>query len=139
MHYTNKLLPRYFIIKLGCKYGHYVGGIERKGLCSIMAVCTALLEKDYKKQLCEIENDTEREGSVIFDYLADDVTISKVRSTIEYSQNTSIALKISISSVMNRQIGYLKGSKKSIRKDKVKYLAPEKQPSKSIFSAIDVF
>ena len=98
-----------------------------------MAVCTALLEKDYKKQLCEIDNDTEREGSVIFDYLADDVTISRVRSTIEeYSQNTSIALKNSILSVMNRQIGYLKGFEKSIRKDKVKYLAPGKQPNKNI-------
>ena len=47
----------------------------------------------------------------------------------EYSQNTSIALINSILSVMNRQIGYLKGIEKLIRKDKVKYLAPGKQPS----------
>ena len=80
-----------------------------------MAVCTALLVEDYKEKLCAIKNDTEREESVIFDYLAEQSIITKVRTTIEkYSQNTSVALKNSILSVMNRQIGYLKGFENAI-------------------------
>ena len=125
---TSKL-AYYFAI--GFKEGHFVGGVEKSGLCSTMAVCTALFDKDYKEKLCKIVNDTEREESVIFDYLTEE-NITPIRSAIEkYSQNTAVAIKNSILSVMNRQVGYLKGFETSICRNKLKYLAFGKQPSKN--------
>ena len=63
--------------------------------------------------------------------------MTKVRTTIEkYSQSTSVALKNSILSVMNRQIGYLKGFENTIRSDKKKFLAPGVKPSKNLPNSV---
>ena len=117
---------------IGHKDHHYVGGVEKCGLCSILAVCTALYLKDYREKLCSIDNDSEREDSVIYDYLSSDA-IGVVRSTIEkYSQSTSIAVKPTILSVTNRQIGYLKIYEENIRVKKINYLGPRSRPSKNL-------
>lgn len=116
---------------VGYKADHLVGGVEKRGLCSVMAISTALFVKDYRERLRGIANDSEREETVLFDYLTA-ASITKVRSTIEkYSQNTSIAVKPSMLSVTNRQIGYLKMYEEDILVKKVKYLQPNRKASKN--------
>ena len=109
-------------ITIGYMEDHFIGGVESNGLCSLLAVATALFVKDYRESL------TKNVKAIPFDFL-NEVNLNKMIATFEsYSQSTELPVKSSILSVFNRQIGLLKKFKNDIAEKKVKYLALGQNP-----------
>lgn len=110
------------------KEDHYIGGVERNGLCSVLAATTAALQKNYRETLRKDRN------CILFDFLAKGHTTA-MRSMLEkYSQSTTIAVKDSIYGVLCRQIGFLKSYEMNVSDGKRRYLRPGEAPFKELAS-----